>query len=301
MKGVSASKAALLGACAYPFRDATVVVDTKGRSAIQGNDFHQRIARVVDDTVPAIDKAVTTKWLRERLLRASEWIAAHRERAWMLEEAEARLTALESAVAALKPIDVGDLNSEWANFVVLLRASEWIAAHRERAWMLEEAIWRAEVAYAYEPATDIGRILGYNIGREYEAHGLRPGELAGSADVEVLRGGIVDVYDWKTGRTIGAGAEAQLEWLALFAARATGRAHVRVVAVHVTETGVTETEWFHDEVSLRRIAEQMRIDVAAISDAWPTPGSHCENLYCGARTSCEPYALTQLHRKETAA
>ena len=39
---------------------------------------------------------------------------------------EARLTALESAVAALKPIDVGDLNSEWANFVVRKSPPAWL-------------------------------------------------------------------------------------------------------------------------------------------------------------------------------
>lgn len=39
---------------------------------------------------------------------------------------EERLTALEAAVAALKPIDVGDLNSEWANFVIRKCPPSWL-------------------------------------------------------------------------------------------------------------------------------------------------------------------------------
>jgi hypothetical protein len=217
-----------------------VVVETKGRAAEQGDDFHQRIAPVVDVTLPVVDKAITTKWLRSRLEHAAYWIG-------------------ENSIAG----------------------------------------WRAEVAYAYNPQTGKGRTLGYNLGREYEKAGLAKGELAGSADIAVLSGDTVVVFDWKTGRTIGAGAEAQLEWLALFAARATGAWYARTVALHVTESGVFETEWYHDDVSLWRIAEQLKIDVEAIDDAWPTPGSHCENLYCGARANCEPYQqLFQLHRKE---
>ncbi len=242
MKGVSASRAALLGACAFPFRDPTIIVDTKGKSAEMGDDFHHSIAPVVDMTVAPVSKPITTKWLRLRLEQAAVWIDANRIPGW-----------------------------------------------------------RAEVAYAYNPQTGAGRVLGYNIGREYAQHGLLPGEIAGTADIAVLSGDTVVVWDWKTGRTIGAGCEAQLEWLALFAARATGAWHAKAVALHATETGIVETEWFFDDLQLWRIAEQLRIDVNAIDDAWPVPGAHCENLYCGARANCEPYQLTQLHRKDSAA
>lgn len=239
MKGVSASKAALLGACAYSFRDSTIIVDSKGRAAVQGDEFHREIAPIVETLTGEIP-AKATKWLERRMIQGTAWVAKN-----------------------------------------------------------HVAGWRTEVAYAYNPTTGEGRILGYNIGREYEKHGLKPGELAGSADIAVLSGETVIVWDWKTGRTIGAGAQAQLEWLGLFAARATGAWHAKVIALHVTETGVIETEWFLDDVALWRVAEQLRIDVNAIEDAWPQPGSHCDNCYCGARANCEPYQeLSQLHRKE---
>lgn len=44
----------------------------------------------------------------------------------MQKTVEERLAALEAAVEALKPIDVGDLNSEWANFVVRSSPRSWL-------------------------------------------------------------------------------------------------------------------------------------------------------------------------------
>ncbi len=241
MKRVTASRAALIGACAFPFRDGSPWEDSVGRSAVMGQDFHDRIAPVVDVSLPAVEKPITTKWLRERLLHAADWIEKNRVSGW-----------------------------------------------------------RAEVAYAYDPQTNSGRILGYNIGREYEKHGKLPHEIAGSADIGWLSGDTACVDDWKTGRTVGAAAEAQLEWLGLFAARATGAWNAQVRALHVSDFGVTVAhEAFLDDVALWRIAEQLRADTDAVADAWPTPSAACDNCYCPARAGCLPYqALVQLHRKE---
>ncbi len=235
----SASKAALLGACAYPFRKGTPWVEERGRAAIQGDDFHQRIAAVVDATVRAVDKPITTKWLRERLEHANAWIEANR---------------------------VTD--------------------------------WRAEVAYAYDPQTGKGRVLGYNIGREYEKHGKLPHEIAGSADIAWRDGDTVTVCDWKTGRAITDAVWPQMEWLCLFAARATGACFALALVLHATDYGVVESEQLFDDAALNRIADQIRIDADAIEDAWPVAGPWCDGCYCPARAGCDLY---QLGKKESAA
>lgn len=231
---VSASKAGLLAQCAYAFRERTPWVEERGRAAVMGQDFHDRIAPVVDPTLPLVLRAVTTKWLRERLAHAQEWVARNR-------------------------------------------------VHH----------WRAEVAYAYDPQTGAGRILGYNIGREYEKHGKLPNEIAGSADIAEVTGDVAVVYDWKTGRTVTDAVLPQMEWLCLMAARATGAYYARAVVLHATDYGVVETSRDYDDLQLWRIAEQLRIDVNAIEDAWPTPGLHCDTCYCPAKAGCELYQITK--------
>lgn len=236
---VSASKASLLAGCAYPFREGTPWLEERGRAALQGDDFHQRMAPVVDPTLPTVDRPVTTKWLRERLAHASAWLNENRA-----------------------------------------------------------TTWRAEVAYAYDPQSGKGRILGYNIGREYEKHGKLPHEIAGSADIAWLSGDTIVVADWKTGRAVTDAVWPQMEWLCLFAARATGAWYARAIVLHATDYGVIETEKSYDDVELNRIADQLRIDADAIEDAWPVAGPWCDGCYCPARAGCDLY---QLGKKENAA
>lgn len=236
---VSASKAGLLAQCAYAFREGTPWLEERGRAAVMGDDFHQRIAGTVDAQVPTVLKPITTKWLRERLDHAQAWIA-------------------ENQVAG----------------------------------------WRAEVAYGYDPQTGEGRILGYNIGREYEKHGKKPYEIAGSADIAVVSGETVIVYDWKTGRAVTDAVWPQMEWLCLMAARATGAWDAKAVVLHATDYGVVESVRAFTDVDLWGVAERMRVDVGAIEDAWPTPGLHCDACYCPARNACDLY---QLSKKENAA
>lgn len=46
----------------------------------------------------------------------------------MTKSLEERVAALEAAVEALKPVDVGDINSEWNNFVVRRSPKNWLAS-----------------------------------------------------------------------------------------------------------------------------------------------------------------------------
>jgi hypothetical protein len=85
----SASKAALLASCAFPFREATPWVEERGRSAINGDRFHKAIAPYVDggDVLPETGRAL--KWLEERLAHATAWIDANRHPSWRSEVAYA--------------------------------------------------------------------------------------------------------------------------------------------------------------------------------------------------------------------
>ena len=83
----SASKSGLLAACRFPFRETTPWEESRGQAAIQGDEFHKRIAPAVDPTCEGIEKPVTTKWMRERLAHAWMWIAKNKVDGWRAEEA----------------------------------------------------------------------------------------------------------------------------------------------------------------------------------------------------------------------
>lgn len=183
--------------------------------------------------------------------------------------------------------------------VPFLPTTKWFRTRFEHAvkWLdlnrLESM--RAEVAYAYDPATDTARILGYDIGREYEKHGKLPHEIAGSADIsDASTPTVIMVRDWKTGRSVTDAVWPQLDWLALFAARAEGKAAASVGPLHVTEFGVADTmRRSLGPDDLTRIATGIRAQVESIEDAWPTPGPWCDGCYCPARGSCSVYQLTK--------
>lgn len=73
---VSASKAGLLPHCQFAFRATTPWDDSPpGRAAVDGQKFHDAIAGVVDPEVkPLAIKG--TKWLLDRLNRATAWLDA---------------------------------------------------------------------------------------------------------------------------------------------------------------------------------------------------------------------------------
>ncbi len=169
-------------------------------------------------------------------------------------------------------------------------ATAWVDARKDSGW-------KVEMAFAYDPQTGESRILGYDISRKYEEHGLLPHEIGGSADLVWMSGSTVVVVDHKTGRAISDSVWPQMEWLCVMAARALGAWGARAVVWHATDYGIVEYVKSYDDLQLWRIAEQMRIDIAAVADSWPTPGLHCDALYCSARAACDLY---QLQRKESA-
>lgn len=164
-------------------------------------------------------------------------------------------------------------------------ATAWVDEHKASGW-------KVEAAFAYDPQTGAGRILGYDIGRQYVDAGLLPHEIAGSADLVWMSGGTVVVVDHKTGRSITDSVWPQMQWLSVMAARALGAWAARAVIWHATDYGIIEYEQHYDDVALARIANGMRVNIAAVPDSWPTPGPHCEALYCNARSACPLYQIS---------
>ena len=238
----SASKAGLLRACRYPFRDGTPCVDERGRAAINGDRFHKAIATYIETGVRPVETGRTLKWLEDRLDHATAWVDQHRR-----------------------------------------------------------PEWRVECAYAYNPQTGDARILGYNLGRNYEAAGLTRDEIAGSADLVWLAGDTVVVVDHKTGRAITDAVWAQMEVLCVMAAKAHGAWHACARIWHATDYGIVEYERHFDDVALWRAAEQLKIDLAEVPDAWPTVSETCDTGYCPARAGCELYQLTKKEERHDAA
>lgn len=183
------------------------------------------------------------------------------------------------------------------------RPLKWLEDRLDHAIAKVDALkasdWKVEMAFAYDPATGAGRVLGYDLGRKYAEAGLLPHEIAGSADLVWMSGETVVVVDHKTGRSITDSVWPQMSWLCVMAARALGAWAARAVIWHATDYGIIEYEQHYDDVALARIADGMRVNIAAVPDSWPTPGEWCSSLYCNAREACLPYQqLVQIHRKE---
>jgi hypothetical protein len=148
----------------------------------------------------------------------------------------------------------------------------------------------AERAFVYSPAFDQAREIDRKAHRDYSS--ATPTEVvAGTADLVWIDADCetVVVADIKT--TVEGAPEvdatAQLEWLALMAARAYGFDAARTITLKVTEGGVEAIDHgVHDMFALADIAARLVADVAAIPSAEPKPGGHCMARYCKARLVC---------------
>lgn len=177
---------------------------------------------------------------------------------------------------------------------------------------VEGIAYAAEVAFAYDPATDRARELGRDLERAYDE--LRPGEVPGTADVIGLSadGEAVIVYDYKTGflDVTPARRNLQLGFLALAACRAYGRkrAHVAIISLRDGERPKFD-RWEWDEMELdvwageignllehvevQRASWRGEVDGAGMALA---VGPHCK--YCQAQRRCSAWTgmITALAR-----
>ncbi len=157
-------------------------------------------------------------------------------------------------------------------------AQRWLDGHRDMLTM------RAEVAFAWDPATDEAEEIGVNLGRDYSKGN---GRFCGSADLvwvdmENRRG---YVGDWATGN--GEGKGPQLRALAMMLARTYRLDSVDVEALEVSADGVRvvcrETL---DSFALAAVAGELADGLGAIATAEAQPGPHCGEMYCPARATC---------------
>jgi hypothetical protein len=168
------------------------------------------------------------------------------------------------------------------------RILEAMWGHADR-WLKEHMRlgWRAEVAYAWDPSTDVGREFARTTHRDYS--GATTTEVCGTADIVTIEDDSIVLYDWKT-HAVGApetDATAQLQALALFACRAHGFSEARIVTLRVTEHGVEPIEGEPiTEFDLMGIAAQIATDLARVEGSEPIPGEHCKSRYCPARLIC---------------
>lgn len=152
----------------------------------------------------------------------------------------------------------------------------------------------SEAAFAWDVASGKGRLLGFNLGRNYD---VAPSEFAGAADYYRPEPGGVSVVDLKTG--LGdvphPSRNAQLRFLALAAARWHGVESARVGILHAPEGQTPRWAWatldaFELEtvaLELRTLAERIakaRRDVYEDTTPRLTVGEHC--TYCPARHGC---------------
>lgn len=175
----------------------------------------------------------------------------------------------------------------------------------------------AEEAFAYHPATDSARSLGFSIERAYLQHGWRPTEeIAGTADV-ILRtlDGALLVGDFKTGHYDNQVSYAwgpQLDFLALMAARTYRVSTVTVGICLVMDDG--RIHWTEERtldlfdlelISLRiRDAVTSWYEARAQLDAGAVPvtkiGAWCD--YCPSRSLCPAWrSLARTFAEDTAA
>lgn len=188
---------------------------------------------------------------------------------------------LRDEAAQLEP-ELDQLSEEAAPFVDVWR--EWWASSP-----LGAGQWRAEVAFAYDPATDTARELGEVRGRAYPA--TKPSEIAGTVDAVLLDGArdLAIVVDWKTGGdwdrlTADAADNRQLRGYALAASRAYGVETVRVVVARISEEEVSTTSRDYDALELAAAADELRRQLAAVPTAHPAPGLWCKR--CRAVAVC---------------
>lgn len=152
-----------------------------------------------------------------------------------------------------------------------------------------------EVAFAYDPETDTARILGYNIGRQYEEHGATFRDICGTADLQGSVGDTLVIIDWKSGyMPLPDALESwQLRFLALAGCRALGFSKARVAYWILREDGnVIEDAAELDAFDLDTTADRLRSLVsrvfaaAAAEEEAPevSVGEWCR--YCECKAAC---------------
>lgn len=166
----------------------------------------------------------------------------------------------------------------------------WIDEHKRLGW-------RYEVKFAWSPSRDVGRELPESAGLRdyYHAPDCADGctrhcegdERPGSTDLVTFDGELLEITDAKTGVTPLSQYIPQIRTLGMFGQRAHGVKRVRLRLVKFYKDKPPE-EWTEElrRLELDAVAMLLRERLARAADAQPTPGNHCNDLWCPARVVC---------------
>lgn len=161
---------------------------------------------------------------------------------------------------------------------------------------LDPAIYRPEVAFAFDVKTLTARELGADLERRYD---VGPTEIPGAADVSGRDASMVEIWDWKfhgfEAHTEPIATNGQMRFLALAAARAAGVSAARICLVHFGDDGAwwledDELDAFElDSIEAEVVATFARVEAArAVVAAGHTPdvtrGPWCR--WCPASAAC---------------
>lgn len=188
-----------------------------------------------------------------------------------------------AAVPPIAQTDIGNAVHLWTSAGVIPDDPTAQAICDALATALPDAQWRHEVTFAFDAATDTGRVLGQDLGRDYSA--ATPTEWVGTVDAVALIAGVPTILELKTGWRAVSVDSWQLRLLALAAARAYGTTSVEVVLVTAHPDGAWAQRKTFDALALDEVItglEQLAARLAA--DSPTVPGDHCR--YCPALASC---------------
>jgi len=159
--------------------------------------------------------------------------------------------------------------------------------------LTRDSLYLRERSIAYDPMADAARLLPKAAHRDYRQ--VRSGEFVGTFDLLVVRPGLVQIVDHKTGNAARKGRASnawQLRMLAVAVRRLLGADFVDVAFVHV-EDGDYRVDshefapWDLDEYA-RALRGLVRIIEGAAQE--PSPGPHCYDGYCPMRSTCPAMA-----------
>lgn len=149
--------------------------------------------------------------------------------------------------------------------------------------------WRPEIAFAWNPQTGESIELSSSGHRDYSR--APPSWIVGTVDaycIDPQADDTVLVADWKTGLQGDLDAakyNAQLLFLCLAAARATGRKKAIGAIAHITLDGVLVSEVSLDEGGLELLELEFgEIAERLADDPMPQLGAHCSG--CAVRAQC---------------
>ena len=152
--------------------------------------------------------------------------------------------------------------------------------------------YAAEVALAFDVETFACRELGRGLGRDYAAAGLKPTEIAGTADCIGVSDDAVVVLDYKSGYAYQAADSHQMRFLGMAAGMAYGKSKAHLLTLVLHDDQVIRLAYSLCSLDFAKVAVEVK-ELLARVEAIKASGRPHEHLsigtwcrHCPAMTSC---------------